>query len=79
MAIDTSYGGTVIAGRSKFLRLSNLLLDLHLKKEGSCFRTVDTVFDRMLRMVVFPSRISRNALKIFCPYPAERECKPERR
>jgi hypothetical protein len=79
MAIDTSYGGTIIAGKSKFLRLSNLLLDLHLKKEGLCFRTVDTVFGRVLKMVVFPSRKKRTGLRISYPFPIKRECKTERR
>jgi hypothetical protein len=41
--------------------------------------TVDTVFDRMLKMVVFPSRRRRNSLKIFYLYPMKRECKTERR
>jgi len=33
--------------------------------------TVDTVFDRMLKMVVFPSRRRRNSLKIFYLYSME--------
>jgi len=41
--------------------------------------TVDTLFDRMLKMVVFPSRRNRNALKVSYLYPMKRECKTERR
>jgi hypothetical protein len=65
----------------KILRLFNFPLDLHHGKgvadvvEG----TVDTVFDRMLKMFVIPSRRNRNALKVSYLYPMKRECKTERR
>jgi hypothetical protein len=41
--------------------------------------SVDTVFDGMLKIIVFASHLSRNVLKISYLYPMESEGKTERR